>query len=316
MKKLISAVVPCYNEEEALPLFYAEIVKVAERLPEADFEFLFINDGSRDKTLPILRDLAKRDPRVRYISFSRNFGKEAGMRAGFEHAKGDYVAILDADLQDPPEYLIEMYRILEAGEYDCVNLFREDRAGESKVRSFLSNAFYSVYRGLTGIDLRSGARDFRLMTRQVVNCILEIREYNRFTKGIYCWVGFNTKWIGYPNAQRAAGKTKFSLRSLLRYSINGITSFSTSPLAFASGCGVACCAISILLALFYAVKALIIGDPVAGFPTLVCLVLLLGGIQLLCIGILGSYIAKTYMETKRRPQYFIKETEESIQDKA
>ena len=291
-------------------------MKVAERLPEADFEFLFINDGSRDKTLPILRDLAKRDPRVRYISFSRNFGKEAGMRAGFEHAKGDYVAILDADLQDPPEYLIEMYRILEAGEYDCVNLFREDRAGESKVRSFLSNAFYSVYRGLTGIDLRSGARDFRLMTRQVVNCILEIREYNRFTKGIYCWVGFNTKWIGYPNAQRAAGKTKFSLRSLLRYSINGITSFSTSPLAFASGCGVACCAISILLALFYAVKALIIGDPVAGFPTLVCLVLLLGGIQLLCIGILGSYIAKTYMETKRRPQYFIKETEESIQDKA
>lgn len=316
MKKLISAVVPCYNEEEALPLFYAEIVKVAKRLPEADFEFLFVNDGSRDRTLSILRDLAKRDSRVKYLSFSRNFGKEAGMIAGLEHAKGDYVAVLDADLQDPPEFLIEMYRILEAGEYDCVNLFRENRKGEGKIRSFFSNAFYSVYRKLTGVDLRSGARDFRLMTRQVVNCILEMKEYNRFTKGIYCWVGFNTKWIGYPNAQRAAGETKFSMRSLIRYSINGITSFSTSPLAFASGCGVACCAISILLALFYAIKALIVGDPVAGFPTLVCLILLIGGIQLLCIGILGSYVAKTYMETKRRPQYFIKETDEDARKQA
>ena len=314
MKKLISAIVPCYNEEAALPLFYSEIVKVAAKLPEADFEFLFVNDGSRDKTLAILRDLAKKDARVRYLSFSRNFGKEAGMRAGFEHAKGDYVAILDADLQDPPEYLIEMYRILEEGEYDCVNLYRENREGEGKIRSVLSNAFYKVYRGLTGIDLRSGARDFRLMTRQVVNCILEMPEYNRFTKGIYCWVGFNTKWIGYPNVQRSAGETKFSMRSLLRYSINGITSFSTSPLAFASGCGIVCCAISILLALFYAIKALLVGDPVAGFPTLVCLILLIGGIQLLCIGILGSYVAKTYMETKRRPQYFIKETEEDLKN--
>ncbi len=312
MKKLISAVVPCYNEEDALPLFYEEIKKVAEQLPETDFEFLFVNDGSQDKTLEILRNLAKGDARVRYLSFSRNFGKEAGMLAGLEHAKGDYVAILDADLQDPPEYLVEMYRILEQGEYDCVNLFREDREGEGRIRSFFSNAFYGVYRKLTKIDLRSGARDFRLMTRQVVNSILEMKEYNRLTKGIYCWVGFNTKWIGYPNAHRIAGKTKFSMRSLLRYSISGITSFSTSPLAFASGCGIVCCIISVLMALFYAIKALLIGDPVAGFPTLVCLILLLGGIQLLCIGILGSYMAKTYMETKHRPQYFIKETEEDL----
>ncbi|HIS85370.1 MAG TPA: glycosyltransferase family 2 protein, partial [Candidatus Faecivicinus avistercoris] len=315
MKKRISAIVPCYNEEEALPLFYKRICEVADKLPEADFEFLFINDGSRDGTLRILRGLAGRDGRVRYISFSRNFGKEAGMLAGLEHATGDYVAILDADLQDPPEFFIDMYRILEEGEYDCVNLYREDREGEGKIRSFFSDAFYKVYRRVTNIDLRSGARDFRLMTRQVVDCILQMKEYNRFTKGIFSWVGFNTKWIGYKNVERAAGESKFSFRSLVRYSINGITSFSTAPLMLASGCGIACCAIAVLLALYYLIKTLLFGDPVAGFPTIICLMLLIGGIQLLCIGILGSYLSKTYMETKRRPQYFVKETEASVRSK-
>lgn len=233
------------------------------------------------------------------------------MLAGLEHAKGDYVAILDADLQDPPEFFIDMYRILEEGEYDCVNLYRADRKGEGRIRSFFSNRFYEFYRWMTKIDLHSGARDFRLMTRQVVDCILEMKEYNRFTKGIFSWIGFNTKWIGYENVERAAGRTKFSFTSLLRYSVNGITSFSTAPLMLASGCGIICCAIALLMAIYFLVKTILFGDPVAGFPTLVCLVLLLGGIQLLCIGILGSYVAKTYLETKRRPQYFIKETEES-----
>ena len=314
MKKLISAVVPCYNEEEALPLFYQRICGVAEKLSEADFEFVFVDDGSRDGTLSILRRLAAEDARVRYLSFSRNFGKEAGMLAGLQSARGDYVAVLDADLQDPPEYFIDMFHILEQGEYDCVNLYRTDRRGEGRVRSFFSDAFYRVYRGLTKIDVRSGARDFRLMTRQVVNCVLSMPEYNRFTKGIFSWVGFRTKWIGYENVERAAGETKFSFRSLLKYSVNGITSFSTAPLLLASGFGVVCCAVSILLALFYLVKTLLFGDPVAGFPTLVCLILFIGGIQLLCIGILGSYVAKTYMETKRRPQYFVRETEESLKD--
>lgn len=314
MKKLISAVVPCYNEEEALPLFYAQIVKVADSLPEANFEFLFVNDGSRDGTLPILRSLAARDKRVRYLSFSRNFGKEAGMLAGLKHAKGDYVAILDADLQDPPEYLIEMYRTLEQGEYDCVNLYRSNRKGEGRIRSLFSDMFYKVYRRITSIDLRSGARDFRLMTRQVVDCILQMPEYNRFTKGIFSWVGFNTKWIGYDNVERAAGKTKFSFRALVKYSISGITSFSTAPLMLASGFGIVCCAVSVLLAVYFLVKTLLYGDPVAGFPTTICLMLFIGGIQLLCIGILGSYMSKTYMETKRRPQYFIKETNEDSRE--
>lgn len=311
MRKLISAIVPCYNEEESLPLFYDRICEVAGKLAEADFEFLFVNDGSKDKTLSILRELARKDDRVRYISFSRNFGKEAGMLAGLEHAKGDYVAILDADLQDPPEFFIDMYHILEEGEYDCVNLFREDRKGEGKFRSFCSDAFYTVYRKITNIDLRSGARDFRLMTRQVVDCILQMKEYNRFTKGIFSWVGFNTKWIGYENVERVAGETKFSFRKLISYSIEGITSFSTYPLTIASGCGILCCAVALILALYFLVKTLLFGDPVAGFPTLICLILLLGGVQLLCIGILGSYLSKTYMETKHRPQYFIKETEAS-----
>lgn len=314
MKKLISAVVPCYNEEESLPLFYERICEVAGKLPEADFEFLFVNDGSRDKTLSILRDLAKKDARVRYLSFSRNFEKEAAMLAGLEHAKGDYVAILDADLQDPPEFFIDMYNILEEGEYDCVNLFREDREGEGKIRSFFSDKFYQVYRKLTGINLRSGARDFRLMTRQVVDCILQMEEYNRFTKGIFSWVGFNTKWIGYKNVERAAGTTKFSFSKLVKYSINGITSFSTAPLMLASGCGILCCCIAVILALYFLVKTLLFGDPVAGFPTIICLMLMIGGVQLLCIGILGSYLSKTYMETKRRPKYFIKETDESIKE--
>lgn len=308
MKKLISAIVPCYNEQETLPLFYERIRAVADNLPEADFEFIFVNDGSKDLTQRILRDLAERDSRVHYLCFSRNFGKEAAMLAGLEHCSGDYAAILDSDLQDPPEYFIRMYRILEKGNYDCVNLYRKDRKGEKPVRSFFSDQFYSVYQRLTGIELHRGARDFRLMTRQVVDCILSLREYNRFTKGIFSWVGFRTKWIGYRNVERAAGTTKFSFRKLIQYSMEGIMSFSTAPLSLASGFGILCCLLSLGMGAFFLFKTLIYGDPVAGFPTLICVMLLIGGIQLLCIGILGKYLAKTYLETKRRPLYFIQET--------
>lgn len=308
MKK-ITTIVPCYNEEEVLPLFYARMGEVSRALPEAEFEMLFVNDGSSDGTLALLRKFSAQDPRVRYVSFSRNFGKEAGILAGLRAATGDYVALLDADLQDPPEYLIDMFHTLEQGEYDCVNLYRTTRTGEGRVRSFLSNSFYKLMGRLSNTSMMPGARDYRMMTRQVVECILSMPEYNRFTKGIFGWVGFQTKWIGYENVERAAGRTKFSMRGLFRYSVDGITSFSATPLKFASFLGAICCLVSVLIALFFVIKTIIWGDPVAGFPTLACLILLLGGMQLLCIGVLGEYLAKSYMESKRRPLYFVKETE-------
>ena len=308
MPKTICCVVPCLNEAQALPAFADAVNETAKALEgRAEVRALFVDDGSADGTLPLLRRLSKEDARFSYLSLSRNFGKEAAMLAGLEHAEGDYIAVMDADLQDPPEYLIPMFEALESGEYDSAALYREDRRGEKKVRSFFSNAFYAVFRFLTKTDIPNGARDFRLMTRRMTDCLLRMREHTRFTKGMMCWVGFRTKWIPCENRPRAAGKTKFPARKLMGYAADGITAFSDRPLKLAGGCGFLLCALAAAGFLFYFIKALLFGDPVTGFPTLVCLILLLGGIQLLSIGILSEYIARIYTESKQRPDYFIKE---------
>lgn len=307
---LISIVVPCYNEQEALPIFYKEITAVAQQMSEVRFEFIFIDDGSKDDTLSIVKQLHSKDNRVRYVSFSRNFGKEAGMFAGLQAAKGDYVAIMDVDLQDPPSLLPEMYRDVSSGEYDCVATRRTTRKGEPPVRSFFAKLFYKIINKMSDADIVDGARDFRLMRRRMVDAILSMSEYNRFSKGIFGWVGFNTKWIEYVNVERVAGQTKWSFWKLFKYSMEGIMAFSTTPLYMSSILGFIICIIAFIMACFYLVKTLIYGDSTTGFPTLVCIMLFLGGIQLICIGVLGMYLSKTYLETKNRPVYIVKETEE------
>ena len=308
----ISAIVPCYNEEAALPLFYEEICRVQQESGSFDLEMIFVDDGSRDKTLQVLRELAEKDARVRYISFSRNFGKESAMLAGLKAATGDYAALLDADLQDPPSLLPEMLEFLEKNkdEYDIVATRRDDRKGEPPIRSFFARMFYKLINKISDTEIVDGARDFRLMRRCVVESILKLSEYNRFSKGIFSWVGYKTHWLSYENRPRAAGETKWSFWKLLLYSIEGIVAFSTRPLAIASLTGIIFCIIAFLFLIFIVVRALIWGDPVAGWPSTICVITLIGGIQLFCIGILGQYLAKTYMETKRRPAYLIRETEE------
>lgn len=308
--EIISIVVPCYNEQEALPEFYKEINKVAKTMSDVKFEFIFVDDGSKDKTLPMLKLLHKKDRRVRFVSFSRNFGKEAGMLAGLKAAKGDYVAIMDADLQDPPSMLPEMYETVKSGEYDCVATRRTTRKGEPPIRSFFARMFYKIINKMSDADIVDGARDFRLMRRKMVDAILSMEEYNRFSKGIFGWVGFKTKWLEYVNVERVAGETKWSFWKLFKYSIEGIMAFSTTPLYMSSIMGFVVCIITFILACFYAIKALVFGDPNAGFPTVICLVLFLGGVQLIGIGVLGMYLSKTYLETKRRPIYIVRETEE------
>ena len=308
MKK-ISVVVPCYNEEEALPIFYEEITKVAKEIENSEFEFLFINDGSKDKTLEELKKLSKQDERVRYISFSRNFGKESAMYAGLKESTGDYVVIMDVDLQDPPKLLIEMYNILEQKEYDCVATRRVTRKGEPKIRSFFARMFYKIINKISKTEIIDGARDFRMMTRQMVNAILEMSEYNRFSKGIFGWVGFNTKWLEYENIERVAGKTKWSFWKLFIYSMDGITAFSTTPLIISTVIGIIFCIIALVMVIVVIIRTLIIGDPVSGWPSLVCIILFISGVQLFCIGIIGQYLSKTYLEVKKRPIYIIKETE-------
>ncbi len=310
-KEKISAVVPCYNEEESLPLFYEEIVKVADKMKEVEFEFLFINDGSKDKTLSIMRQLAKKDKRVRYISFSRNFGKEAGMYAGLENATGDYVAIMDADLQDPPALLPEMYQSIKEEDYDSVATRRVTREGEPKIRSFFARMFYKLINKISKADIVDGARDFRLMTRQMVDSIIEMKEYNRFSKGIFGWVGFNTKWLEFKNVERVAGVTKWSFWKLFIYSLEGIVAFSTAPLVIASIFGMLFLFIAFILIIFIIVKTLAYGDPTSGWPSLVCIIFFVSGIQLFCTGIIGQYLSKTYLETKNRPIYIVKETEKA-----
>ena len=307
MKK-ISVIVPCYNEQEAIPFFYDEIVKISKIMEnDAEFEYLFINDGSKDKTINVLRELAKRDERVKYVSFSKNFGKEAAMYAGLENSSGDYIAVMDVDLQDPPELLVQMFQDLESGEYDCVATRRVSRKGEPPIRSLFAKLFYSMINKISKTEIVDGARDYRLMTRQMVDAILEVKEYNRFSKGIFSWVGFNTKWLEYENVERRAGETKWSFWKLLKYSLDGIVAFSTVPLSIASILGLLLCFIAFVLIIVIVVKTLAFGDPVAGYPSLMCVILFVGGVQLFCMGILGKYLSKTYLETKKRPIYLVKE---------
>ncbi|MBQ3886116.1 MAG: glycosyltransferase family 2 protein [Ruminococcus sp.] len=312
--KLLSIVVPCYNEQEVLPMFYDEITKVTDNMaktyPELEFEYLFINDGSKDNTLNILRTLSERDKRVRYISFSRNFGKESGMYAGLQNAKGDFIVVMDADLQHPPAFLPEMYSYVRDGEYDCATTRRVSRKGESKIRSWFARKFYKIMNKISQTEIVDGAQDFRFMSRQMVDAILDMSEYNRFSKGIFSWVGFNTRYIEYENVERPAGTSSWSFWGLFKYSLEGIMAFSTAPLAISSLLGIVSCIIAFILMIITVIKTLAFGEDVAGYPTIICVIFLLSGLQLFCTGILGQYLSKTYLETKNRPIYITKETEE------
>ncbi len=306
----ISVIVPCFNEELSLPYFYDEITRISELMKEnAEFEYIFVNDGSSDNTIKVLRDFAKKDKRVRYISFSRNFGKEAAMFAGFCNVTGNLVVVMDADLQHPPKFIPEMYKGIKEEGYDCVATRRVKRIGEPKIRSFFAMRFYSLINSMSDTNIVPGACDYRMMTRRMVNSILELSEVNRFSKGIFSWVGFETKWIPFENVARVAGETKWSFKKLFAYSLDGITAFSTAPLKMSSYLGILFCVLAFVFGMITVVKTILFGEPVAGFPTLICVILLLGGIQLLMIGILGQYLEKTYIETKKRPIYIVKETE-------
>lgn len=317
--KIISVVVPCYNEEEVLPLFYQEITKIADEMKNAhnelEFEFLFIDDGSKDKTLCEFRELAEKDNRVRYISFSRNFGKESGIYAGLENAKGDYVVVMDADLQHPPSFLPKMYEYVKDGEYDCATTRRVSRKGESKIRSWFARKFYKIMNKISQTEIVDGAQDFRFMTRQMVDAILSMSEYNRFSKGIFSWVGFKVKYIEYENVERAAGTTAWSFWGLFKYSLEGIMAFSTAPLIVSSLLGIVSCIIAFIMAIVIIIKKLAFGDPVQGFPTIMCAIFFIGGLQLFCTGIVGQYLSKTYLETKNRPKYIARETDEIYRKK-
>lgn len=312
-RQLVSIVVPCYNEQESLPHFYQEANHISDILKDsfnAKTEFIFIDDGSSDQTLQELRSLHNKDSRVRYVSFSRNFGKEAGLFAGLKSARGDFVATLDADLQDPPSLLPKMLQfLLDNHEYDCVATRRETRKGEPPIRSFFAKMFYRIINRLSGTEIVDGARDFRLMTRKFVDAVLSLCEYNRFSKGLFSWVGFKTHWISYKNIERVAGKTKWNFWSLLRYSIEGIVGFSTIPLSISSFFGMFFCLIAFIGIIVIIIRASLFGDPVAGWPSMICTILLIGGIQFFCIGILGEYLSKTYTEAKHRPLYLVKETD-------
>ena len=304
----LSIVVPCYNEEETIPLFYPAVEKVVKQMP-VETEYWFVNDGSSDDTLAELRKLHAQDPeRVHYVSFSRNFGKEAGLYAGLQAAIGDYVVVMDADLQDPPEYLPEMYKDISTGEYDCVGMRRIDRKGEAKFKSLLSNQFYNVINKISDTKIVSGARDYRMMTRQMVDAVLSLTEYNRFSKGIFNWVGFKTKYLPYKNIERVAGTTDWSTWKLFKYAIDGITDFSEAPLAIATWAGGLTAFISIIGMIIVIIRKIVEpGSSAFGWASMVCIILFLGGIQLLCLGIVGRYIGRIYMQTKKRPIYIIKE---------
>ena len=304
MSKLCSCIVPCFNEEEVIPLYYEEMQEEGK----IDFEIIFIDDGSKDKTLEVIKKLSEQDECIHYVSFSRNFGKEAAMYAGFEHANGEYVVTMDVDLQDPPHLIPEMIRCIEEEGYDSVATRRVTRKGEPPIRSFFARRFYGLINKISDADIVDGARDFRMMKRDMVNAILSMPEYNRFTKGIFGWVGFKTKWIEFENVERAAGETKWSFWKLFRYALEGIIAFSTVPLTIVSLIGVIVCIIAFLFLLFVVIRAVIFGDPVAGWPSLICVISFLSGIQLLGIGVVGMYLSKTYLETKKRPIYIKKES--------
>ncbi len=306
--ELISVIVPCFNEQESLPFFYEEMNRVSKEMNEVSFEFIFVDDGSKDNTLSVVKDYALKDERVKYISFSRNFGKEAAIYAGFEACKGDYAVLMDADLQDPPSLLPEMLRAIKEEGYDSAATRRVTRKGEPPIRSFFARMFYKIINRISDADIVDGARDYRLMSRTMVDTIISMSEYNRFSKGIFGWIGFKTKWIEYENVERVAGETKWSFWGLFKYSLEGITAFSVEPLQIASVCGLFFSLLALIMIAVIIVKTLIFGDPTSGWPSMVCIVMLIGGIQLLCIGILGQYLSKTYLETKHRPIYISKES--------
>ena len=304
----ISIIVPCHNEQEALPFFYKEFIMLATSMNHERLELLLVDDGSKDATLSIIKELASKDNRIKYISFSRNFGKEAAIWAGLQHATGDYVVIMDADLQDPPSLLPEMYRAVTEECYDSAATRRVSRKGEPPIRSWFARKFYKLMHKIAQTELVDGARDYRLMNRKFVNALLSMQEYNRFTKGLYGWVGFNTKWIEFENVERIAGETKWSFWKLLFYAIEGIVAFSTMPLTLATIVGLLCCLCAFGGVGFVVIRKLLFGDPIQGWASTVSILLFIGGVQLLCTGILGQYLAKTYLETKRRPIYIIDKT--------
>lgn len=306
MKK-ISIVVPCYNEQDALEYFYEEVVKLAAEMPTIMYEFVFVDDGSQDNTLQVLKVMQKKDSRIRYLSFSRNFGKESAIFAGLQNSSGDYVAIMDADLQDPPILIKDMFYLITEEGYDCVATRRTTRKGEPPVRSFFARQFYRIINRISNINLVDGERDFRLMTRQMVDSILQICEYNRFSKGIFAWVGFKTKWLEYDNRERVAGQTKWSFWKLYLYSLEGIMAFSTTPLAIASIIGIVFFVVSFPLLCVFGIRHWLGGAPTYEWATLMCIILFITGIQLFCTGIVGQYLSRTYLETKKRPIYIIKE---------
>lgn len=310
--KKISVIISCFNEEKTIPLFYEEMERVAkEDFSNLDicFEYIFVNDGSKDKTLEVIKELHRKDNKVRYISFSRNFGKEAAMLAGLDAATGDYVTLMDADLQDPPKLLREMFDYIKNDHFDCVATRRVSRSGEPPIRSFFSKMFYKLIDKITDFEMVDGARDYRLMTRQVRDAIISMKEYNRFSKGLTSFVGFDTKWIEYENVERVGGESKWSFWKLFKYAIEGITAFSTAPLAISSILGLLFTVVAALLILVIIIKTLIFGDPTSGWPSMVCIMVFMGGIQLMSLGVIGQYLSKTYLEVKNRPIYFVKETE-------
>ncbi|MBR3697126.1 MAG: glycosyltransferase family 2 protein [Clostridia bacterium] len=303
----ISIIVSCYNEEKALPLFYEEVEKNIKEFKNTEFEYIFVNDGSQDKTLEVIKKLRKKDKKIKYLSFSRNFGKESAMYAGLEHTTGNYVTFMDADLQDPPSLLKEMYEIVTKEEYDAVGTRRVTRKGEPIIRSFFARMFYKLINKISKVQIVDGARDFILMSKPVADALLSLKEYNRFSKGLFNFVGFKVKWIEFENVERIAGETKWSFWKLFRYAIEGITAFSTAPLVFSSFIGLFFCLISFLLILVIIIKTLIMGDPTSGWPSLVCIIFMVSGIQLFSLGIIGKYLSTTYLEVKKRPIYIIKE---------
>ena len=308
MAELISLVVPCYNEEQSLPYFWKETTAVMRQMDYLDFEVIFVDDGSRDKTLEILRALAASDSRVKYLSFSRNFGKEAAMYAGLEHAKGDYAAVMDADLQDPPALLADMYRAVTQEGYDSAATRRVTRKGEPPIRSFFARMFYRIINKMADVEIVDGARDFRLMNRKFLNALLELKERNRFSKGLFGWVGFKTKWLEFENVERVAGETKWSFWKLFKYSIEGIVAFTTTPLTLASFMGFLLCMVALCSTVFIVVRKLLFGDPVSGWASTASIITFIGGIQLFFMGIFGQYLAKAYTEIKNRPIYIVAES--------
>lgn len=314
-KKLISIVIPCYNEEASLPIFYEEMNKVSQKIKEVDFEFIFINDGSNDNTLSLIKKFTQKDERVKYISFSRNFGKEAGMYAGFEKTSGDYVAVIDADMQDKPSMLIKMYEIITQEDYDCVALYTKSHKDYSLIRKIFTKCWYLLIKKISSTEQVAGARDFRLMKRKMVTAILQMREYNRYSKGIFSFVGFKTKWLECETDNRVAGKSKFNFFKLFKYGLEGILAFSTTPLVVAALVGLIFCFIAFIAILFIIFKTLIYGDPVGGWPSLACIIIFTSGIQLFFFGVMGMYLSKIYLEVKKRPIYIIDEESTNLKGK-